>query len=58
MLITKILISAYFHSSENTSKNENLNDDDKSTAEAGKSSSEGHRSIIIGQNTHPTKPDP
>jgi len=56
-MIRKILISAYFHSSENIPKNENVNNDDKTIKDDRKSSLEGHRSLKVGQEPHLTKPD-
>ena len=46
-----------FSDDENDPKIENGIYGDKMAASAGKSSSEGHQSLIVGQDPHLTKPD-
>jgi len=47
----------FFSDDENDPKNENVTNDDKMATDAGKSSPEGHRSSIVEQEPHLTKPD-
>ena len=47
----------FFSDDENDPKIENVINSNKMAANAGKSSSEGHRSSIVGQDPHLTKPD-